>query len=95
VNRQQAADYIRHGSQGRIVALEFRKRSDNSLREMRCRSGVYSHLTGGTPSYSAEDKGLIVVFDMEKRAYRSIPIDGLQRVKIKGQWVQIEQGESS
>ena len=68
-------------SGGKIVSLEFVKRTDGTLRQMVCRTGVKAHLKDGEPAYNREEKGLICIFDMAKQQYRSIPIEGITRNK--------------
>lgn len=82
---QEAVSFIQ-SSGGKIFAVEFTKRTTGELRTMQCRTGVYSHLRGGPQAYNPDDHGLVVVFDMAKNSYRSIPIDGITRLKIKGEW---------
>lgn len=50
---------------------------------MRCRLGVRKHLQGGKLPFSAEDKQLLTVYDIEKKGYRSIPLDNLLDIKIR------------
>lgn len=72
-------------SDGSIFSVEFIKRTDGSHRKMACRLGVKKHLKGGQKAYNATDKGLLTVFDMEKKGYRSIPVDAIQRLSVNGQ----------
>lgn len=87
VTRELALQLINE-SKGRIVAVEFRKRSDGSIRRMAFRIGVKKYLTGRGATYDPKLYGLLTVFDMSPnvRNYRSIPVDGLIRIKVKGQW---------
>ena len=73
-------------SRGKIISLEFTKRSTGELRQMLCRTGVTSHLSGGVPAYNREARVLICVYDFQKQAYRSVPIEGITRVKRLGDW---------
>ena len=72
-------------SDGKVFAVEFIKLSTGRLRKMRCRVGVKSHLKGGRKAYDAKSKGLMTVFDMEAGGYRSIPLEGVQRLTVHGQ----------
>lgn len=58
---------------------------------MNCRRFCESHLRGGPEAYDAAAKGLVVVFDMVKVAYRSIPQEGIRSIKIGGEWHPIEE----
>ena len=70
---------------GQIFYIEFIKRSTGELRKMRCRKGVKRYLKGGSKSYNPKAKNLITVFDMDKGAYRSIPVEGVQCLTVSGQ----------
>ena len=47
---------------------------------MVARTGVKAHLSGGGAAYDPESRNLLTVFDMEKRAYRTIPAEGVIEV---------------
>lgn len=96
MTRQEAVDYLTRQN-GKIVAVEFRKRGDGNLRLMTCRQGVVSRLKGGEPSYDATSKGLIRVFDMNAMTkdgkqgdYRCVPVEGITQIKVDGQWVSVQ-----
>ena len=80
------------GREGKIFTVRFRKRTGkNEIRKMVCRQGVKSHLAEN-PTKEPIDfvaNALIPVFDMEKNAYRSIPIEGIIEIKIEGEWVRV------
>lgn len=82
ITRSDAVKMI--GQTSRIFCAEFIKRSNNARRKMVCRRGVVKHLKGGVPAYDFREKGLIPVFDMRVKEYRSIPIEGLRRLRIDG-----------
>ena len=69
---------------GKFCTVTFIKRSTGELRKMTCRTGVKRHLQGGSKPYSSNAHGLITVFDLAKQAYRSIPLDGIQRITANG-----------
>ena len=77
---EQAAAAIR-SSAGRFFGCTFIKRTDGSRREMWCRFATVGGLKGGNRR-SSDD--LIVVWDDHKKAYRSIPVDGLVEIRIDG-----------
>ena len=81
-NRQNLQNLVSDGS---IFSVEFIKRSTGELRRMTCRTGVKKHLKGGTKGYSAKAHNLLTVFDMEKKGYRSIPVDAVRELSIHGQ----------
>ena len=94
MTRDEAVQQIRNTA-GKIFACEFTKRTTGECRVMICRLHVRSHLRGGSPAYNAAEKNLITVFDMSKNDYRCIPIEGLTRVRVDGEWQAIDlvQGE--
>jgi hypothetical protein len=77
------------GSAGRFVAVEFRKRTTGTIRRMVCRLGVRKHWRGGPRAYDAVAQRLITVYDLGVRGYRSIPVEGIRRVKVRGAWVRV------
>ena len=72
-------------SDGQIFTVEFIKRTTGDLRKLNCRIGVNKHLKGGKVAYNATEKQLLTVFDMTANGYRSIPLEGIQRVSVGGQ----------
>lgn len=72
-------------SGGKIITVEFIKRTTGEKRVMNCRLGVKSKLRGGEPKYDAKAKGLVVVYDMRAGDYRSIPLDAVLSVTSEGE----------
>ena len=62
-------------------------KKDGSIREMTARFGVKKHLKGGELTYVPEERGYIVVFDVEKEAYRTINMDTLIFLRYNGKEV--------
>jgi hypothetical protein len=62
-------------------------KKDGTVREMTARFGVKKHLKGGELKYSPEERGYIVVFDVEKEAYRTINMDTLIFLRYNGKEV--------
>lgn len=71
-------------SNGQIFSVNFTK-ADGTIRDMRCRLGVKKHLKGGTKPFVDVDHGLITVFDMDKKQYRSIKLERVNELKINGE----------
>lgn len=61
-------------TRGRIFTVVFSRRSDGTQRVMTCRTGVKSHSKGGASSYSPCLCGLALVWDLQSRGYRTIPV---------------------
>lgn len=70
-------------SDGKIFSCRFTKRSDGSERRMVARTGVKMGLTGKGAAYDAESKGLLTVYDMQKRGYRTIPSENVIEVHVR------------
>jgi hypothetical protein len=51
---------------------------------MRATTNYQSKLVGGSLKYDADAKALIPVWDMEKKAFRSIPTDAVLRIVALG-----------
>ena len=64
-----------------IFSCTFTK-SDGTKRKMVCRTGVKKYLKGGELPYDPVEKGLLPVFDLEKMAYRMIPLSRVETIKI-------------
>jgi hypothetical protein len=79
-------DYLKDAvDDGRIFSVEFIKRTTGEKRLMVCRLGVKSHLKGGTKKFDDKEKNLLTVFDVQKKGYRSIPLENIISVKIHGE----------
>lgn len=91
MTREEAVRFIAQTG-GRLFAVEFVKRTTGELRVMNCRLDVRKHLTRPhdgppeEPGVTVTGAKLIKVFDMVKRGYRSIPVDGITRIKVNGVW---------
>jgi len=72
-------------TEGRIFSVKFTKRTDGSVREMVARTGVKKHLKGGDAAYSFSEKSLLAVYDLGKKAYRSIPLDAIISLREGGE----------
>lgn len=88
MTRRAAIQFICE-SEGKFFSVKFTKRTTGESRTMRCRTGVTKHLTGGGAKYSFSEKDLIPVYDMDKEAYRSIPLEGITDIMVKGEWEKV------
>jgi hypothetical protein len=77
--------FIERIQKGLIFTITFEKRKTGEVRTMNCRYGVETHLAGGDLSYNPLDKGLIVVYDLQKKGYRQIPIEGIVSLVLNKQ----------
>ena len=82
IDRQIAKQYI-YKTNGKIFSAVFTKK-DGEKRKMVCRRGVAKYVKGIGLKFKPEEKELIGVFDMHKKAYRFINIKTLEQIKVKG-----------
>lgn len=67
----------------KIFTVEFIKKNGES-RIMNARLGVKKYLKGGEIAYNPIDRGYLPVYDMQKKDYRMININSIQRLKFEG-----------
>lgn len=65
---------------GKFFSVVFVKK-DGTLRKMVCRTGVKKHLKGGTLKHNPAELGHCVVWDVQKRAYRTIIMHNVVEIK--------------
>jgi len=51
---------------------------------MRATTRYEEHLKGGELKYDTIEKGLLPVWDLDKQAFRSIPLDSVVVIKVQG-----------
>lgn len=74
--------YLLIGNEGKFFTVTFKKK-DGTIRKLNGRLGVHhgkklsSPTTAGIPKY-------LVVYDVQKQAYRNINTDTVQAVSMKG-----------
>lgn len=83
LKRNEVMDFVK-GLKDKIFSVVFIKRTTGEIREMTCRQGVTKYLAGGKRSYEFEDRLLLPIFDMTKKDYRCIPIEGIKGIKVNG-----------
>jgi hypothetical protein len=67
------------GRRGRIFSITFVKR-DGSIRNMNCRLGVTKYIKG---TGTAARTGVVTVYDLQKKQYRSIRPETVLRIKVR------------
>jgi hypothetical protein len=79
-------DEFREVVGGRIFSAKFVKKN-GEIRHIKARLGVKKHLQGGELSYNPSERNNLIVFDLEKSAYRTIKFDNLLEIKYnKQEW---------
>jgi len=69
---------------GQFFTVEFIKK-DNTLRRMNCRTGVKKYLVSNgrkIKTVSPLENGILKVYDLGAKAYRSINIDTVKTIKF-------------
>ena len=82
IDRDTAKQYI-YATNGKIFSAVFVKK-DGEIRKMVCRQGVYKYVKGVGLKFKPEERDLIGVFDMHKKAYRFINVKTLEQIKVGG-----------
>tara|TARA_R100000501_G_C2554939_1_gene67978 strand:+ start:56 stop:337 length:282 start_codon:yes stop_codon:yes gene_type:complete len=82
IDKDTAKEYI-YATNGKIFSAVFTKK-DGEKRKMVCRRGVAKYVKGVGLKFKPEERNLIGVFDMHKKAYRFINIKTLEQIKVKG-----------
>ena len=82
IDKTTAKQYI-YKTNGQIFSAVFRKK-DGEKRKMVCRRGVAKYVKGVGLKFKPEERDLIGVFDMHKKAYRFINSKTLEQLTIKG-----------
>ena len=82
IDRDTAKQYI-YKTNGKIFSAVFTKKNGEK-RVMVCRQGVAKYVKGVGLKFKPEEKDLIGVFDMHKKAYRFINTNTLEQLKVKG-----------
>lgn len=82
IDKDTAKQYI-YKTNGKIFSAVFTKKNGEK-RKMVCRQGVAKYVKGIGLKFKPEEKNLIGVFDMHKKAYRFISINTLEQLKVKG-----------
>lgn len=84
IDRSAICQLVMEFHEGKVFTVVFTKRTTGEERVMNCRKGVTKHLKGGPAAYNPSEHHLLWVFDMQKKAYRSIAIEGISSLKMEG-----------
>ena len=75
---------------GRVFSVTFIKRLTGEERTLVARVGVCRNQKGGSLPFNPRKKKLIVVFDMNDRIYKCIPIDGIEAVTYRARRYRVD-----
>ena len=84
INQGEASSLIKNYKGGQFFTVSFVKRSDGTMRTMNCRKGVMKDVKGAGHRYNIEDKNLVCVRDVQKRAHRMISLDNIKAINMRG-----------
>ena len=91
IDRDTAKQYI-YKTKGKIFSAVFTKKNGEK-RKMVCRQGVAKYVKGVGLKFKPEERNLIGVFDMHKKAYRFINTTTLEQIKVQGKTYKIKENE--
>ena len=66
---------------GKFFSVIFEKK-DGTLRKMVCRTGVKKHLKGGELKHNPAELGHLVVFDVQKKEYRTLNLNTVKEISL-------------
>ena len=88
LNRSEVREFLGE-LKGKFFTVEFIKRSTNELRVMNCTTNYTSKLAGGEAAYDFNAKQLLPVYDLQKKGFRSIPLDAVLVIRVKGETFEV------
>ena len=71
---------------GKIFSATFEKK-DGSIRTINCRRDVKKGVKGVGMSFDPMSKGLLVVYDMNRKGFRMINLETLIEAKVNGRTI--------
>lgn len=77
--RELTSDEVRAAVGGKFFRVRFTKRTNGELREMVARLGVRKS-KGNPPHFDRDAAKVLCVWDMQKHAYRNIPLDAIEEL---------------
>jgi hypothetical protein len=77
------------GDEGKLFSVTFEKK-DGSLRKMTARLGVRKYLIGGGSKFDAEPRGMVRVFSMRDKGYRTVTPAKITRIKAYGRVLNLQ-----
>ena len=83
IKLDELASFLRHPANSKRFRVMFTKRSTGEIRFMNATTQYEQHLKGGQLAYDANEKKLLPVWDLDKEAFRSIPLDAVLFITIK------------
>lgn len=91
-NRMTRENAIAIIKSGKIITIEFIKRSNNEKRVINCRAGVNKYKKGKEgkgAAYNFSENKLISVYDLKEGEYKAIPEERILNIKTGGKVWQV------
>lgn len=83
VHKEDLIDFLDTNHKGRFFNVKFRKKSTGELRSMTCKLGVkYKRKTDRQLNYNPRDRGILPVYDANKREFRSFDINTVESITV-------------
>ena len=82
-------EFKKSAKDGKIFTVTFTKKNGEK-RVMNARLGVKKHLRGGELKFDAEGRNLLPVFDVQKRGYRMINFNTVEKIVMNGKTVLVK-----
>lgn len=89
LNREQLK-YILKNSKGKIMTIAYRKK-DGTLRTINTRTGVKKDITGKGLPYNPDEYGYVILWDLNKKAYRTVNLNTATTLKGGGEIYKIQE----
>ncbi len=91
MNTEQLRTLIKSLAGQKIFSVDFTKRTTGEARTMVCRLGVTKGQSGGELPFDPVEKGLLPVFDMQKKGYRMISLESVTEIRANGEVYRFEE----
>jgi len=89
MDREEITKMIQE-SHGKIFGVTFKKRTTGEIRNLNGRLKVRKYISGKGLAFEPNEKNLIVCYDLKKKGYRMIPIEGIISFRFQGQETKVE-----
>jgi hypothetical protein len=83
VTLQRAVKLLR-ATNGTVFRATFVKRTDGTVRNLVGRLDVTKGITGAGMKYDPFDRGLMTVYDFQKKGFRMVNLESLTEICVKG-----------
>jgi hypothetical protein len=87
MKKQEVLEFLR-ATGGKIFTVVFVKVGGEE-RVMNCRLGVRKNITGKGMAYDPIARGLLPVYDMQKRSYRMIRLNTVREIRFAGKVIEV------